>query len=194
MVAQSEIPTDGPRHLHVIQTVGDGNCLCRAGSKGYFNTNEKHVELRVRMIVEGVTNMKNYLSDECLQHGAIHFHGNADLPTVFTTFSEYYTPGQKLTEESITNIYCMEMHSIARLGSYLGLWQLVQLSSVLGIPVHMIYPLRGESFNIRNDFHHMFFPVTSPVVVDNEPLVIMWTGMRRAVVPIHLVPLLKNPE
>ena len=72
----------------------------------------------------------------------------------------------------------------------MGLWQLAQASTVLGIPLHTIYPVRGES-SLRHDFHRMFFPIDYPPADDNEPIVIMWTGLARGTAPIHFVPLLE---
>ena len=85
------------------------------------------------------------------------------------------------------------MHSCARLGSYMGLWQLAQAASVLKTPVHSIYPVRGES-TIRNDFSRMFFPIEYSVTANDEPRVIMWTSLSRGAAPIHFVPLLNNEE
>ena len=190
-VAQSEIPPDGPRQLFAVETNGDGNCMPRAVSKGYFNTDEFHLELRARLVVEGVINRDSYLNDDCLERGATFLHHNADLPTVFTTFSEYYTPGQKITADSISCIYCLEIHSIARPATYMGLWQIAQASSVLGIPIHSIYPVRGKS-QIRKDFNRMFFPLCYSAEQDDEPLVLMWTGLRSGSAPVHFVPLLPS--
>ena len=192
-VAQSEIPPDGPVSLRAVATLGDGNCLCRATSKGYFNDDSHHIKIRVRIVLEGVLNMKHYLTDDCLERGASFIHNNADLPTVFATFSEFYNPGQRLTKDAIACIYCLEVHSCARLGTYMGLWQLAQIASVLKTPLHTVYPVHGES-TIRNDFHMMFFPVEYSETEDENPIIIMWTGMSRGTVPIHFVPLMKHTE
>ena len=190
-VAKKEIPLDGPIHLIPVKTYGDGNCLCRAISKAYFDDDSHHLEMRARIVIEGIINKKHYISDDCLERGATYIHSNADLPTVFTSFSEYYTPGQRVTDETISYIYSKEIQSCSHPSSYMGLWQLAQISSVLGIPVHTIYPHRESS--LRNDFHRIFFPIHYPPTGDDDPLVIMWTGIRRGGVPIHFVPLLK-PE
>ena len=87
----------------------------------------------------------------------------------------------------------MEIHICAKIGEYMGLWQLAQASSVLGVPIHTIYPVRGQS-TLHNDFHQMFFPVEYPVDRDDEPLVIMWTGTKDEGVPRHFVPLVKSIE
>ena len=121
--------------------------------------------------------MKFYLKDNYLERGTSVTHKNADLPTVFTTFSEFYTPGQRLKEDSIASIYAMEIHSITRLGSYMGLWQLSQVSSVFGVPIHTIYPVHGKC-TIRKDFNRMFFPIDyTGRDHDEEALVIMWTAL-----------------
>ena len=177
-IAQSEIPVDSPRSLIATFTIGDGNCMSRASSQAYFNDDRFHLEIRTRLVIEGVVHKNSYLSDDCLERGATYIHGNADLPTVFTMFSEYYTPGQKLTEDSIACIYCLEIHSIAKVGTFMGLWQLAQVASVLGVPVHSIYPVRGES-SVRNDFNRSFYPRDyTNCTHDEDPVVIMWTGLR----------------
>ena len=191
-VAENEIPLDGPTSLRTIKTIGDGNCLCRALSKAFYNDDTKHLEIRARIVIEGIMHKDSYITDDCLERGASLVHGNADLPTVFSTFSEYYTPGQKLTDDTISCIYTMEIHSCSHPGSYMGLWQLAQASSVLQIPIHTIYPHRPGT--LRNDFHRIFFPIEYPPTMDDEPVVIMWTGVRRGGVPVHFVPLLKSPE
>ena len=92
-VAQSEIPLDGPVRRVAVFTVGDGNCLTRSVGKSFFNDPSKHLELHARIVIEAVTNMEQYLSHQCLERGATYIHANAELLTVFATFSEYYTPG-----------------------------------------------------------------------------------------------------
>ena len=94
-VAQSEIPLDGPVNRRAVATIGDGNCLCRAVSKGNYNDDCHHIEIRVWIVLEGVLNHEKYLTDSYRERGASFVHQNADLPTVFATFSEFYTPGQK---------------------------------------------------------------------------------------------------
>ena len=188
-VAQKEIPHDGPVNLRAFLTTGDGNCLGRSLGKGYFSDDTKHIEVRARIVIEGIIRKKHYLLDQCLERGASVIHHNADLPTVFATFSEYYTPGQKLTPEAVNYIYSMEIFECSHLGAYMGIWQLAQASSVFGVPLHAIYPVRGES-TIRHDFHRIFFPIDYPTDRNEEPLVIMWTGLRVGAAPIHFVPLL----
>ena len=141
-------------------------------------------------MVEGVINMDKYINNDYLEPGASYIHKNADLPTVFTSFSEFYSPGQRINPDTIACIYGLEVHSTAKIGTYMGLWQLAQSATVLGVPVHTIYPVQGES-EIRNDFHRIFFPLEQ-TTNDEDPVIIMWTGLRHGSVPVHFVPLLPS--
>ena len=51
MVAQRNIPPDSPVHLNAVYTKGNGNCLCRALSKAFFNIFSRHIELRARIVL-----------------------------------------------------------------------------------------------------------------------------------------------
>ena len=75
----------------------------------------------------------------------------------------------------------------------MGLWQIAQAASVIGRPIHTVYPVRGEC-TIRNDFHRIFFPVNYPTNGDDNPIVIMWTGVTSGGAPIHFVPLVTDHE
>ena len=190
-VAQAEIPIDGPRLLGAILTLGDGNCLCRALSRAYFNTDKRPLEIRVRIIIEGVTNMQSYISDDCLERGASCLHENSDLPTVSPSSTHQDRISLLIVSPTSMPKKC---NACSRVSCYMGLWQLAQASTVLRVPVHTIYPHRGES-TICNDFNRIFFPaVYPPEIHDDEPVVIMSTGLRHGAVPIHFFPLLKQQE
>ena len=64
------LPADRPKNVHPIRTVADGNCLCRSISKGYSGTDGMHLEIRARIIINGIINKKHYLSTSCLNRGA----------------------------------------------------------------------------------------------------------------------------
>ena len=69
VIAMNELPKDGPdrKKFTVVMIKGDGNCLCRSASKGYFNTDSRHLELRARIVIEGIINKKKYITEECLE-------------------------------------------------------------------------------------------------------------------------------
>ena len=62
-------PADADEEHLPYSIYGDGNCLYRAGSAGTFDTEEQHVELRVRTVVEMAVHEDFYLSNDYLQKG-----------------------------------------------------------------------------------------------------------------------------
>ena len=78
----------------------------------HFDTQERHIEVRARLVIEGVTNRNSYITDTCLACGAWYQHSNANLPKVFVTYSDYYTPGQKVTSGTVDDVYSLELMNI----------------------------------------------------------------------------------
>ena len=58
--------------LEALSVVADGNCLPRCASILLYNSQEKHVEMRVRIIVELVVHKDTYLDDSFLEKGLDH--------------------------------------------------------------------------------------------------------------------------
>ena len=69
-IAAGNIPSDVPKDLIPIWTLGDGNCMGRAVSIGYIGNYSMHLEIRARTVLEGCLNKKYYLHDNCLHRGA----------------------------------------------------------------------------------------------------------------------------
>lgn len=119
--------------LYPAIVYGDGNCLPRAASVLCYGTEERHLEMRARIIKELVENEDKYLSDfhmsqgttcmsnSCTQHGIVK---------EFALFSEQFS-GEKLTPLAIRRIYRAEVLSLCQSGSYMGKWQVAALSIVL---------------------------------------------------------------
>ena len=43
---------------------------------------------------------------------------------------------------------------------------------------------------MRHDFNRIFFPVEYNNETSDEPLIVMWTGLKKGFAPVHFVPLL----
>ena len=106
-VAQSEIPLDEPTNLRAVATIGDRNCMFPALSKSYYNDDSYHIELRVRLVLEGVIIRDKYLSDDYLERGASVVHKNADFPTVFATFSMCSTRLDKKLQKMLLPVFML---------------------------------------------------------------------------------------
>ncbi|KAJ8300918.1 hypothetical protein KUTeg_022437 [Tegillarca granosa] len=79
--------------------------------------------------------------------------------------------------------------------TYMGMWQVLALSSVLKIPVFSIYPNKGNP-SVRADLNRMVYPRLNREE-DDRVASIMWTTTRLDMndqnwIPNHFVPVLKQ--
>ena len=189
--AAADLPTDIDQDVHPIWIRGDGNCLCRSISRACYGDDSHHLELRVRIIIEGVANMDKYLDHELMKRGATLVRIEETIPETYARYSDHYISGQVMTEDSIMYMYCKELHDCAQKNAYMGLWQMAQAATVLSVPVRSVYPQVGDDV-MRRDFHRTFYPIDKPPH-DIYPISIMWTGGRNGFNPNHFVPLIRKP-
>ena len=110
-------------------------------------TEDRHVEVHVRIIYEGVKNMKRYIDDNYICKGATIVHQTGKTVMQIGRFSHNYNPSEGL---GIRNIYQNEILDICKIGSYIGLRQLFQAANVLQNPFRSVYPKQGNN-TIRKD-------------------------------------------
>ncbi|CAG2208384.1 THAP9 [Mytilus edulis] len=103
-----------------------------------------------------------------------------------------YLPGIHLTENIIRSIYQKEIMKIRLDKTYMGIWQIHALSSVLCTPIYSVYPKLGNP-NVRQDLNRLILPREYK---HEQPIYIFWTSTRSADmnnehwVPNHVVPIL----
>ena len=187
--ATMSLPSDGPQNVHAIWTKGDGNCLGRTISTAYRGNDEMHIEVRVRIVIEGAVNKDFYLSEDYLNIGASLTRHDESLPEVYAKYSDHYVNGQKITRSTIEYLYFRELQDCCKINSYMGLWQIAQAASALDTPIQSVYP-EGTDEVMRMDFHRLFFPVEVTPNTSDDPLIVMWTSVMNGTVPSHFVPLL----
>lgn len=88
--------------MYRVKVFGDGNCLPHCGNIHAFGSDKHGIEIRVRIIVEAVTNKDFYLSHNYLDQGT---SGSKCLPKAFAMYSDEYVPSSRLENEDIENIY-----------------------------------------------------------------------------------------
>ena len=137
------IPDDGPQDVHAIKIPGDRNCLCRSVSYSYSGDNSMHIEMRLRIIVEGVIHKDKYMSNTYLVKG-LSIDRAEPLPYLYVQYSDYYVNGQRITDNTVEYIYSRELHDCSKMNSYMGLWQMAQAASVINIPIKSVYPMGGD--------------------------------------------------
>ena len=183
-------PSDYKRNIYPENVRADGDGLPGCGSMFLYGHDRNSEELRVRIISELALNSDYYLDEHNLRRG-FSYDSEDSLKKTFAMFSPDFIPGKVLTEEIIRRIFEIETMSIARPKSFMGIWQMFGLASVLQMPIFSVYSDLGENF-YRKHMHRLIVPRISTT---RYPVSIMWTSTRNDMLPInwkpnHFVPVL----
>ncbi|WAR10688.1 hypothetical protein MAR_035764 [Mya arenaria] len=92
-----------------------------------------------------------YLNDDFLQTGGT----TSKTSKQYAQYSEMFIPNEReMTNENIKSIYRKEILSITKDKSFMSIWQVHALSSVLKTPIQSVYPELGNR-NVRKDMHKL---------------------------------------
>ena len=150
--------------------------------------------MRARLVIEGAIHKEFYIVHEHLSRGSTISREEERLPYLYVQYSDHYLNGQKITANTVDYIYSCELHDVAKVNSYMSLWQLAQAASVLEIPIWSVYPTGSDPI-MRKDFHRIFYPRQHGD--DNsksQSIMIMWTSSQMNSVPNHFVPLVNSSD
>ncbi|XP_069117201.1 uncharacterized protein [Argopecten irradians] len=180
------MPEDMENYEHAvfpIKVYGDGNCLPRTASLLAYGTEDCYEEMRARIIVELVNHADEYLDNIILSNGLESLGRKESLPVIYAQYSDFYLPGTHITDETLQLVYEHEVLSIRRNGTYMGIWQIHALASLLGCCVHSICPKYG-GFNTRRHLHRKIYPLGKCQLPDNSlPPMVMWTNLQGKSIP-----------
>lgn len=126
-----------------------------------------------------------YLNQDYLVRGIVE-NKNKCIAKSFAMYSDEYVPGifRTLNNEEVDTIYQKEIVKISKNKTYMGIWQICSLSSVLGRPIFSVYPELGN-VNVRRDLHRLVEPREKK---QNSIAYIMWTTTRTDMRIQHWVP------
>lgn len=166
--AMSLYPQDCNSNLVARMITPDGNCLPRCGSLLLFGTEEHHVEIRIRMIIEQTLFKSYYLSNKGLRKQV----GEQNIAKTYAMFSDELKQGDKLSPKTVERIYESEVFSVIGNGTYCGIWQLHALTTVLKCNVQSIYPDYAGGI-VKKHFHREIVPRMGK---SENTVHIMWTN------------------
>ena len=180
--------------LSPIAVPAYGDCMPHSGSVLAFGDASRPMEVRARICMELVLYMDVYLNPDHLKQGSTLSDAQArSLPTTYCMFSDMYIPGSKLDKSKIKQTFIEEVKSVLKPNTYMGIWQIFALSSILHKPVQSVYPQRGNP-NVRKDLNRLIYPRSNDSTgACTEIAFLMWTSTRnymgrRHWVPNHFVP------
>ena len=198
-IAIEDYPDDVPycKALYPSKVPADGNCLPSCGSVfGYGFPNFSN-EVRLRILCELVLHENKYLNNEFLLAGLSDTVRDRNLVRAYAQYSDMWVPGMRLNEDTIKSIYRMELHKIKINHSFMGIWQIHALSSVLKIPIFSVYPKKGVP-SVCQHLNRLVMPRLGKQI--SIPRYILWTSTRTDEMvheywnPNHFVPCLPTEE
>ena len=94
-------PTDGDRQMVPVKIIGDGNCLYRCASLALWGTEEGHIEVRLRTVIE-MCMEENYYMDSLSMSAGLE-EADENLIESYSLYMETFTPD--LTSAQIQQAY-----------------------------------------------------------------------------------------
>jgi len=161
----------------------DGDCLPASGSVFAFGNDAHPNEIRTRMAIELVLHKDYYLDDNYLKKGLKCPNKTGDTTKAFDMYSEEYVAGVHLTPSIIEMIFEHEVLKLIKPKSYMGIWQLFGLSSVLHMPIYSVYPNLGNPM-VRADLHRLIIP---RIQKRNDIANTLWSSTRSDMLQAHWV-------
>lgn len=100
---------------------------------------DQHTEMRSRIVVELVVHEHFYLSDK--------------MSVVVAQHSDFFQV-EKLTPEAVQKLYRREVQHVTKPGTYMGMWQMQAVASVLQTSLQSVYPEYG-GYTVRPHYHRV---------------------------------------
>ena len=187
-------PDDAPSNQFPQSVYGDGNCLFRSFSLLCFGSEDKHIEMRCRAVLELLCNTDFYLSTEMLanEKNKKKTLGYISAICLSDTFES-----RDIMEGFIDSI---RQSTIIGNWDSVSFWHLTALASVCRRRVRSIYPASQVNISYKSKLRYLL----NRLILPNEQnqsadeqniLYIMWTNLqltnkRTTWQPNHFVPCL----
>lgn len=127
--------------------------------------------MRVRITIELAMHGTHYTDSAALLLG-LHVPCRDNLAGQYAMYSGQYR-GERLTPEEIQACFQRELLEICKPASFMGIWELHAIASILRCRIQSVYPTFGGCA-VRNHLHRMICPRT--LEQEECPAAIMWTS------------------
>ena len=189
MVALHHIPNDAPQRVAPVSVEGDGNCFPQTISYLLYKSEQKYMEIRVRLVYEAILNINSYVDDIYVSVGARHSYDRATLTEQYAQYSDNFIPNTGRPID-VLDIYKKEVMDIRKDGAFMGIWQIFQAANVVKQPIHSVFPNIGNE-NVVKDLNRTVYCIDNANNI-KPAIYIMWTPMQvKNSRPCHFVPLLQ---
>ena len=175
------LPSNGPKGLEPVKTVGDGNCLYRSVAHLAFGDDERHKEVRVT--AEAVKNKHLYIDGEYLYRGSLRRNPKVDIVDLFCMQSLVHSD-----HNSEEKNYENEVHRSRKLRAWGMSFHFFQIANIFNRTVRLVF-LEMEDL-IHDDMKRFMVPQDG---LHSKTYNIMWTTCDNQKFN-HFVPLMHGME
>ena len=173
------IPSDIPqRYLlhHPVKILPDGNYFCRSISHLVYGSQDHHVEIRCRIVIDSIINFRHYIDNEYLMRSATHTQKYCNIAEYYCNYSG--VTNVRYCHQTLVGIESVlkdDIMRILKLKEHCGPWQFHSAVNVLKSKLFMVFPSEHIQFNVRVDLNRVFCPSGN----DNEnckQFGLLWTS------------------
>ena len=182
--SQKLIPTGKLNGEYVaLRTKGDGNCLYRAASILACGHERKHLEMRVRTVVELACHKSHYLNVPNIEERICAIEQYIQRKSSREGRDKY---SEELNKSVLEVDFEEEVRDTCKYSAWASDWHLQVLPTIFRRPVKIVFP---EGIRELDEFFNDIRPRDRCSML--EPLVIMWTSTEPSeeMVLNHFVPL-----
>lgn len=165
-------PSDAPRHMMPVEIYGDGNCLPRCASMIAYGVQDHFTEMRSRIVIELCVHDSFYLESRNLTDTCST--SKHDYAKLYAQYSGQIIPN-RLTKQAIKKLYEDEVMSIIESGSYMGIWQIHAIATIIKSKLKSIFPIYGGA-TVREHLNRLISPRDKQNSSDGRSRVLMWTN------------------
>ena len=188
------VPRDIPQEFllhHPVEILPDGNCFFRSLSRLVYGTEDKHIEMRSRIVIDSVVNFNKYTDHSYLMSNATNTHNKCiDICEYYCLSSGVTNVGKRVTHaQGIQFVLREDIMRIRFEREHADTGQIHSAANVLGMKLFMVFPDRNIRSDVRADMNRIFLPQNST----KKCLGLMWTSISKNV-PVynHIVPLISR--
>ena len=173
--SQKLIPTGKLNGKHIaLLTEGDGNCLFRAASILASGDESKHLEMRVRTVVELACNKPHYLADP---NNKKRIHAQERYILRKSSRKRKDECSEELDTLNLEVDFKEVVRETCEVSNWALVWHLQALPSIFRRPVKIVFPEVTEDIReLQQCFNDAIHPREGSSMLD--PLVIMWTSIK----------------
>ena len=170
----------------------DGNCLLRSLSRLTYGIESRHMEIRCRIVMDSMINIRNYTDHDYLVRGASHTHQHCShIGELYCDYSGVpNSPDANFTLSFIQSVFKKDIMRIRKENEWCDMWQIHSAANVLNCKIVMLFPTKNIRDDVRLDMHRAFWPESLNFV---HEFGLLWTSLNENAMRYnHIVPLVKR--